>query len=132
MDSSKTSSESPGWALFVVAGLLGGIFAGAFAVYQAATGEALDVEPFGVGPGFVDSIENVECDDAGTFIRASCGQSSLSCECDQATYFESTTGAVPLTGRAETNFDANTRWVQCRSQANAVCDCWALCSTPPD
>jgi hypothetical protein len=83
-----------------------------------------------IGPGYVEGIE-VTCADAGTEIRATCGQQSVSCECSGAAYFSSE-DVVSLTGRAETNFDANVRSVNCRSQSNVTCDCWALCASEPD
>lgn len=83
-----------------------------------------------LGPGYIEGLE-VTCADAGTEIRATCGQQSLSCECSAAAYFSSE-DVVSLTGRAETNFDGNVRSVNCRSQSNVTCDCWALCSSEPD
>lgn len=92
---------------------------------------AAGVGMLSVGPGYVANMEDISCSDAGTLIQATCGQQSLSCECSAATLFGSDS-VVPLTGRAETNFDANVRKATCRSQANTTCDCWALCSSEPD
>lgn len=84
----------------------------------------------GIGPGYIDNLEDVSCPDAGAEIKSNNNGMSLSCECSGATNFGSET-VVPITGRAETNFDGNVRSINCRSQSNSVCDCWALTASAP-
>ena len=108
-------------SILVALGLVAGVAGG------GATVNAI----MAVGPGYVENIEDITCADAGTLIQAGCNQQSLSCECSAATLFGGDS-VVPLTGRAETNFDANVRKVTCRSQSNTTCDCWALCASEPD
>lgn len=87
--------------------------------------------PSDVSEGFVDNIEDVKCADAGTEIEAACNMKSLSCSCGADVLFGHN-DVIPLTGRATDTFDALTRpGIKCRSQANTLCDCWALCSGPP-
>ena len=86
------------------------------------------VQPM-LGPGYVDNVEDIACSDAGTLI-SSPSAISWDCECTAAVNWGSEP-VIPLTGRSETNFNVNARSFSCRSQANAVCDCWALTSSPP-
>lgn len=90
------------------------------------------MEAMGMGPAYLENIEDVTCLDAGTEFTTSGGQIlSISCECSAATLFGHET-VIPLTGRAETNFDGNVRsGFKCRSQAATTCDCWALVTSNP-
>lgn len=121
-----------------VLGFLGSvILLGAIASLGHACGAAIQssveasrVEPL-LGPGYIENVEDITCADAGTAITPNCAGLSLSCECSAAALFGNDS-VIPLTGRAETNFDGNVRSISCRSQSNVTCDCWSLCATQPN
>lgn len=120
---------------YVFGGLAAFVFIGACLGIASASVDVVSVvdrehSAMGIGPGFIDNLEDQDCPDAGALIQSEGSALSISCECDQDTLFGHET-VLPLTGRAETNFDGNVRSIRCRSQSNSVCDCWALVTQAP-
>lgn len=83
-----------------------------------------------VGPGYVDSIENITAPDAGVYVRSPYGQTAIDIVCDQAVYWHGAS-PVPLTGDSSKTVNAQLREVYLRSQVNAVCDVHALVQNKP-